>query len=291
MVVRRAAWMLAGVVTFGAWTPSAFAQEDGEESSETAEPSADEEASSDKASAASEEETPKAQASSDAGESASYLESVTEKKGETYLFVGARYRMVVIPQFIQGIFADGGATALAQQPGLEFGIRKDGFEYSIFGMLGFYGLQDTPFKGKTDPNEAWEIVSANYQILFIGSDFMWSTPEFAPGLSVHYGAGVGVGIVMGKLERTQAYPRFGASPSDPGSYEKCLSQFLPNPVYCTSENNHYNGYAENSPTPIFPWIAGQIGLRYKIHRRFVLRLDAGIMVPGAFFGIGADFGL
>jgi hypothetical protein len=284
MVVRRAAWMLAGVVTFGAWTPSAFAQEDGDESSEQAEPSEAE-------AAAPDEETPKPRAKSEAEDSTSYLESVTEKKGETYLFVGARYRMVVIPQFIQGIFADGGATALAQQPGLEFGIRKDGFEYSIFGMLGLYGLKDTAFKGKTDPNEAWEIVSANYQILFLGSDFMWSTPEFAPGLSVHYGAGVGIGIVFGTLQRTQAYPRFGASPSDPGSYEKCASQFLPNPLYCTNENNHYNGYAENSPTPIFPWIAGQIGLRYKIHRRFVLRLDAGIMVPGAFFGIGADFGL
>jgi hypothetical protein len=283
MVLRRAAWAFVGAMALAGWASPAWAQEDEATGGASASETADAE-SSEKPEAAPEkynenDSPPKVETS-----------SVKELKGQSYKFVGVRYRMVVIPQFIHG-----GATALVQQPGLEFGIREDGFEYSLFGMLGFYGLKDTAFKGKTDPSPAWEIVKPDFKILYIGSDFMWSTPEFAPGLSVHYGAGVGIGIVFGGLARTQAYPT-GGNVNDPGAYTKCpdIRQpgvLNPNPVYCTNENNHYGSYSEGSPSPIFPWIAGQIGLRYKVHKNFVLRLDAGIMVPGAFFGIGADYGI
>jgi hypothetical protein len=72
--------------------------------------------------------------------------------------------------------------------------------------------------------------------------------------------------------------------------------------FCGGDTNHYpeytdptgvrhKAYSESSPSPVYPWIAGQFGVRYKIHKHFVARLDAGIMVPGAFIGIGADYGL
>ena len=42
---------------------------------------------------------------------------------------------------------------------------------------------------------------------------------------------------------------------------------------------------------IFPWLVLQTGLRYKPHRNFVARLDAGFGTSGFFLGLGADYGL
>jgi hypothetical protein len=229
-----------------------------------------------------------------------------ERAGKQYLFLGARYRMVVIPEFIQHAFAEGGETVYASTPGLEFVIRKDQFEYELFGQLGFYTFKDVPFKGASDPATAWEILDANYKILTVGSDFMWSTDDFTPGLSLVYGAGAGLGLVFGDLTRTQAYPPGGTT--DPYQFVRCagagVGQNETNPAdrsaadaYCDTQNDHYNGYVEpswangGSSPLIFPWIAANVGLRYKVARQFAMRLDAGLMLTGAFFGLGADFGL
>lgn len=219
----------------------------------------------------------------------------SERPGKQYLFLGARYRAVVIPEFIQHAFAEGGETLLAHTPGLEFVVRKDQFEYELFAQLGFYSFNDVPFKGASDPETAWEILDADYKIFTIGSDFMWSTDDFTPGLSLMYGAGAGLGFVFGELVRTQAYPPTGVT--DPYQYERCSGLANPNATYCDDENEHYNGYVEpswadgGSSPLIFPWIAANVGLRYKFSRQVAARLDAGLMLTGAFFGVGLDFGL
>jgi hypothetical protein len=217
-----------------------------------------------------------------------------ERAGKQYLFVGARYRAVVIPEFIQHAFAEGGETLLAHTPGVEFIVRKDQFEYELFAQLGFYSFDNVPFKGSSDPETAWEILDADYKILTLGSDFMWSTDDFTPGLSLMYGAGAGLGFVFGELVRTQSHP---AGTTDPYQYERCVGEGSPDPAYCGDENEHYNGYVEpswadgGSSPIIFPWIAANIGLRYKVAREFAMRVDAGLMLTGAFIGVGADFGL
>jgi hypothetical protein len=226
------------------------------------------------------------------------LEGVTEDPSKTYLFIGARYRNVMIPEFVQHLFADGGSGLYAHTPGLEFGIRKAGFEYQLFTMLGLYNLSDVPFKGSSDASDAWEIIDANYKILYLGADFMWSTDDFTPGLSLTYGAGVGLGLVLGDLNRVQAFPT-GAE-SDPSSYVRCESQNDPRDPgarFCNENNEHYGDYVEpswangGSSPLIFPWLAGQIGLRYKAHRNFVAHVELGVMPTGAFVGLGADYGL
>lgn len=221
---------------------------------------------------------------------------IWEDPKETYLFAGLRYRMQVVPQSVQNWFAQGGETLWVNTPGVEFGIRQDGFEYNIFGMLGMYSMTNVPFKGKTDVELAWETITADYNVLFLGSDFMWSTSDFSPGLSMIYGAGIGLGIVFGEMTRTQAYP------DGNGSYVPCVGMFNPNVpgpggVYCDNVNDHYNGkvepnWANGGSSPlVFPWIAGQLGLRYKAHRNFVGRLELGFTVTSLFFGLGADYGI
>lgn len=224
-------------------------------------------------------------------------QGVSEQAGKQYLFLGARYRAVVIPTFVQSLFADGGEGLVAHSPGLEFAMRKDGFEYNLFTQLGFYTASDVPFKGKSDEATAWEIIDFDYSILTLGADFMWSTDEFAPGLSMTYGAGLGLGIVFGSLTRTQAHPKPGGNVGKPEDYVRCLGVGNPDGAFCNDNDDHYNGYEEpswsdgGSSPLVFPWIAGQIGLRYKIHRNFVSRLELGVMPTGGFIGIGADYGL
>lgn len=279
--IRSLSWL-----GFVAWAGVGFAQADSDEDlTDTESASEAESARADEDASASGSETVEAVAE---------IESIVEEPQQTYLFIGARYRLVTIPKFIQNWFADGGQALWAHTPGVEFAIRKDRFEYNIFAQLGFYGFSDVPFKGKPDPNASWELIDSDYKILYLGSDFMWSSPELAPGLSLVYGAGLGIGFVFGDLRRTEAYPA-GGDPNDPNSYARCPG---PNPVdlvYCET-GGHYDavepgwGGGGSSP-PIFPWIAGQFGVRYKPHRNFVARLELGIMPTGGFLGLAADYGL
>lgn len=273
----------------------AAAQEDNEESAESDTDEVADEVDAD----AKETEAPKeaaAEKTSSPPDSEGRGSGIHEDPDQTYLFAGVRYRLQMVPKAVQNWFAEGGETLWVHTPGIEFAIRKDRFEYNIFGMLGMYSMTDVPFKGNTDVELAWETITANYNVLFLGSDFMWSTKDFTPGLALTYGAGIGLGIVFGEMTRTQAYPDAN------GNYVPCVgvgNPIVPGPggQYCDNVNNHYDGYVEpswangGSSPVVFPWIAGQLGLRYKAHRNFVGRLELGFTVTSLFFGLGADYGL
>jgi hypothetical protein len=225
-------------------------------------------------------------------------EGATELPGKTYRFIGARYRGIIVPKFMVNLFASGGASAYVHAFGPEFAFRKDGFEYNLGLWLGLYGQDETPYKGKDDPEPAWEHIESEIKILYFTSDFLWSQ-EFSPEFSLNYGVGAGFGIVFGNLFRTQVYPGDGADINDPGTWTKCSGPTDPaDPAdYCDTDNDHYDGYTEpswangGSKPIVFPWLALQTGLRYKMSRRAVARLDLGFGTSGFFFGVGADYGL
>lgn len=235
--------------------------------------------------------------------------SPVEHTGETYRFVGARYRLLLIPSFIMGLFGEGGDTVLVHNFGPEFTIRKDAFEYSFAITYAPYSMGSGPdsddqvaFKDPNDPEEAWEVVTSELKVIYLTADFIWSTP-ISSQVSFTYGGGAGIGFVFGNLYRTQAYL------DDDGKYKPCNGIGDPNvPVagsgaqYCDrdpehGDDQHYDGYTEpswadgGSKPIIFPWIALQVGLRYKPHRNFVTRFEAGVGLGQFFFGIGADYGL
>jgi hypothetical protein len=217
--------------------------------------------------------------------------SPVELKGETYRFVGIRYRAIIVPKFMIGLFADGGTTVVAHAGGAEFGIRKDNFEYNFGLWLAGYGMDPTPFKSTSDGEDAWELVESKIKVLYLTADFLWSHP-FSPELALNYGMGAGLGVVWGPLYRNQAYRNAS------GDYVKCARQGDPNGgFYCGGDNNHYDNYEEpswsdgGSKPIIFPWLALQTGLRYKPHRKFVGRLDVGFGLSGFFLGVGADYGI
>jgi hypothetical protein len=219
-----------------------------------------------------------------------------EKADTTYRFIGARFRYVVVPKFYMGIFGDGGTTAGVPAFGPEFTIRKNGFEYVMSAMYASYAIDPTPFKAKTDGNDAWEVVKTNIKSLYLMSDFLWSS-ELGPKFSFLYGGGFGLGVVFGDINRQQAHPGSG-DPNNPASYVPCVGPRNPNPNYCGNDNNHYGGYTEpswangGSKPILFPWMSLQTGIRFKPSKQFMARLDVGWnILNGPFFGLAMNYGL
>jgi hypothetical protein len=222
--------------------------------------------------------------------------SPVELPGQTYYGVGLRYRAVIVPKFMENLFGDGGRTVVANGFGPEFTIRKNAFEYGFSAWYASYAMDPTPFKSKTDAADAWELVESQIKILYLTADFLWSH-DLAPEFAFNYGVGAGFGFVWGDLKRTQAYPGAGANDSTGAGYLPCSAPGNPRADFCGSDNNHYGGYSEpswangGSKPVVFPWLVLQTGLRYKPHRNFIARLDAGFGTSGFFLGLGADYGL
>jgi hypothetical protein len=222
--------------------------------------------------------------------------SPVESPGQTYYGIGLRYRAVIVPKFMLNLFADGGRTVLANGIGPEFTIRKNAFEYDFSAWYTSYAMDPTPFKGSSDNAQAWELVQSKIKVLYLTADFVWSH-DIVPEFAFNYGLGAGLGIVWGDLLRTQAYPGTNHNDSTGAGYLPCAAQGVPNPTFCGTDNNHYAGYTEpswangGSKPVVFPWLVLQTGLRYKPHRNFIARLDAGFGTSGFFLGLGADYGL
>lgn len=219
--------------------------------------------------------------------------SPVELPGKTYMFVGARYRAIIVPKFMINLFGDGGRTVVAHGFGPEFAFRKNAFEYNLSIWYAGYGMDDTPFKSSSDGEKAWELVNSKLKSLFITSDFLWSQ-DFTPEFALNYGLAGGFGIIFGDLYRTQAKPGPGYDPNTGAGLVKCAGQ---DGDFCDGSNDHYNGYTEKSwanggsKPIIFPWFVLQTGLRYKPHKNFAARLDMGFGTSGFFLGLGLDYGL
>ncbi|MEO6601895.1 MAG: hypothetical protein ABIQ16_18600 [Polyangiaceae bacterium] len=218
--------------------------------------------------------------------------SPVELPGKTYYAVGLRYRAIIVPKFMINLFGDGGKTVIVHGIGPEFTIRKNAFEYNLSTWFASYALDPTPFKGKSDGADAWELVQSKIKILYLTADFMWSQ-DLAPEFAFNYGVGAGFGFVWGDLIRDQATRGPNANDSTGEGYVKCPSGN--GQGFCLPEKHYgYNepSWASGGSKPlIFPWLTLQTGLRWKPHRNFIGRLDAGFGTSGFFLGLGADYGL
>ena len=227
--------------------------------------------------------------------------SPVELPGKTYMFVGARYRAIIVPKFMMNLFGDGGKTVVVHGFGPEFAFRKNAFEYNLSIWYAGYSMDDTAFKASSDDEKAWELVNSQLKSLFITSDFLWSQ-EFTPEFALNYGVGGGFGIVFGDLYRVQAKPGSAAADGNTGAgFVRCSqagdAAYNGDKSFCDNTNTHYANYPEKSWADggskpiIFPWFVLQTGLRYKPHKNFAARLDMGFGTSGFFLGLGLDYGL
>jgi hypothetical protein len=228
--------------------------------------------------------------------------SPVELPGKTYMFVGARYRAIIVPKFMINLFGDGGKTVVVHGFGPEFSFRKNAFEYNLSIWYAGYGMDDTPFKAKDDGEKAWELVNSQLKSIFLTADFLWSQ-DFSPEFALNYGLAGGFGIIFGDLYRVQARPGSASADGNTGAgFVRCSGAGDPNDVlkgggFCDDSNQHYANYPEKSWTDggskpiLFPWFVLQTGVRYKPHKNFAARFDAGFGTSGFFLGLGLDYGL
>lgn len=221
--------------------------------------------------------------------------STRQEPGVTYLFVGARYRSLVVPKFMINLFADGGRSVLVHSAGPELGIRKDGFETIVTASYASYRMKDTPFKAKSDPPDAWEIAESKAKMLYLMADFLWSQ-DLSATVAINFGLGAGFGIVFGEINHDQAYPA-GGDASDQDSFERC-PRIGAHPWCGSDHSERYDYYVEpswangGSKPNLFPWLAlPQFGVRVQPDPKVVMRFDTGFSTSGFFFGIAADYGL
>ncbi|MBK8252132.1 MAG: hypothetical protein IPK82_05625 [Polyangiaceae bacterium] len=234
-----------------------------------------------------------------------YTSGPKEDPLKRYYFLGARFRDVVVPQFMLEIFAKGGETGNVWLVGPELSTRKNGVEMDISLVYADYGFGPAMFKAKDDPDIGYEIVRSDLKLGYLTFDLLFDFPIDQGGIvSFLIGGGIGVGVVAGDLYRVQAYPKSGTpNPNDVSAWEKCTGAGGEGGVFCDTANNHYydpaskKDYSEKSwleggsKPVVIPWISlPQLSLRVKPIKQLQMRADVGFSLSGFFFGISAGYG-
>lgn len=243
----------------------------------------------------------KGQKDKESDSSADNIWNTAEDPTKSHRYVGARYRHVVVPQFVLNLFADGGALSHVPVAGLEFGTRRDHIEYIFSLSFADYSTGDLMFKGKAEPDISYEKVNSDLGVIFGKVEILYEIPlDKKSHFALLIGGGVGIGGVVGDLYRSQAYPTSGSTPtdpSDPTQWGRCTASGVPDVAHCSDNNDHFGKYSEpswasgGSKPFIFPWIAlPQVSFRYKPLKFLQARADVGLALSsGFYFGGSIDY--
>src|SRR5262249_15667174 len=138
-------------------------------------------------------------------------------------FLGVRFRDLVVPQFMMGLFAKGGSTGNAWLIGPELTTRKNSVEIDIALAYADYGYGPPMFQGVDEPDLAYEVGKSDLKLGYLTFGLLYEAAHTESGMfSFLIGGGIGVAVVAGDLYRTQAYPTNGTpDPSDPSKWTKC----------------------------------------------------------------------
>jgi hypothetical protein len=211
-----------------------------------------------------------------------------------YYFVGLFYRHIFVPEFLLNLFTDESTGASNPAFGAEFTYRKGGFD--IIGSL-WYALYSVEgaFRGAGDPVQDTEWIESNLGVLFISGTFLWST-AFNDIFALEYGVALGVGLVLGDMQRTEAHPSGGgfAPCNGPGDPDGAFCDGPPITGTCEGEGGHYCEEAQwsggGSVPNVVPWLAiPQIALRIKPMKQLMMRIEGGFGL-GFFLGGAVNYG-
>jgi len=240
------------------------------------------------------------------------------KPGGAEWFIGARFRDYIVPHFIFALFASGGPTDVnAMTVGApEFDMYNGAFELDLVPFFyADYSMKEFMFKNKTEPNQAFEIVSSDLKLFGVQVDLLGAI-EFGPilkgtskakALAVTIGGNVSIAGVAGNLYRRQAYPKDfnNVDETDSSKWAKCKNADDQGGVdnnhnidYCDSSNNHYDdaeggdytepSWAHGGSKPfVFPNLGIDLGFRIRPHKLFTMHIDTGFGLSGFFVGFGA----
>lgn len=218
-------------------------------------------------------------------------------------WLGARFRGVLLPQFLMNLVADGGTTIFVPGGGLTYTRTGDHPDISLGVQYAAYAMGPTAFRPHGTPDTEWEIVESDLHTVIGTADLLWPIPlDDAGRVKLRIGAGVGVGIAFaGDLHRWQAYPPGGAS-DDPELWEKCRGPNDPAGTfrYCNQLDKDADRYGRAEPywhedglRPLFfPWLSlPQVGLSVHPTAETALDLEIGATLNGLMTSLGMRIAL
>jgi hypothetical protein len=223
-----------------------------------------------------------------------------EDPSKSYKFIDLRFRDFIVPKFMIDIFASGGTTVNVFSFGPELSMRKDRVEYDFALSYWDFSMNEFMFKGKSDPDTAYEIVSSTMKSISVTLDLLYDFPIDDKGrFDFLIGGGVGLMGIFGDLHRNQATPNNPSNTApDRSNWTPCAGKNSPNNGYCDSNNEHYGSYTEpswangGSKPFILPYISlPELSFRFKPIKQLQSRADVGFSLYGFYLGLSAGYAL
>lgn len=228
-----------------------------------------------------------------------------EDPAQTYYQLGPRYRGIILPGFVTGIFARQAQSQYFNNFGLELDIRRDGF--SLTPSLTYLGMGTDPilFADKSKPEQNannWSQITSELKGLMLGLDMNWSTP-LDHNVFLEYGIGVGLAVMFGDVGVNWVYrDASGAfvpcATTTDGSSRPINDQGCAPGLHDTNNNPARVGnYKEpswidgGSKPNVIPWLSmPQLGLRVNPTPEFQARVGGGMSLLGPWFGVSMSYG-
>lgn len=217
---------------------------------------------------------------------------------------GFQLRGIFVPTWFLDMFLDASTGLSSVGLGAEF-IRRKGNLDIVGGLnFGFYSPPDGNYlgNGKSPAVETDYVDFRDLNVLALDVTFIWHH-YFTPWLSMVYGAGLGMGFVLGDVYRISTYQgnctadNIGdlsrCNPVPPGDqasldkWNRSRDQWLADARKCSSGDSPASPclFREDDVWPVVPVVHLLIGVNFKITEEISVRVDGGF--HNAFF-VGAS---
>jgi hypothetical protein len=194
--------------------------------------------------------------------------------------VGARLRYIFLPRSVVELFVDKGTGMNSVGVGGELVTRKGNFDI-VFGLQydslaannGLYQDKgDDPGQCTADPDKCPDLREfENFGMISVDASFIWHT-DITEKIQLRYGAGIGLGIMTGKMYLTETRCPPGTTLEDLDSVSSC-------PTSGAREE-------EEDVPPVLPIINLLVGARFMLADNISFNVETGFRDV---FYLGAGF--
>ena len=213
---------------------------------------------------------------------------------------GVRGRVTSVPRWMLGLFLDESVPLTSYTAGAEFFRRSGNFDLVIGVAYQNLSPKDGNWLGSgNDRSTDVDFIQfRNLASWSLDAAFILHT-EFNEYIGMHYGGGVGIGIITGKMLRTSNGSAGCAT--DPGSVVDSTRSFVrpaPAPkVNCAPPRGEETRAADAGPFPdnrvptVYPIVNLVTGLDVRLPTvpGFAIKLDVGYFFPYFFGGLSAAY--
>lgn len=211
-------------------------------------------------------------------------------------FVGAQWRQLIIPAFVQRVFLDEAPTVF--QPTFQLVATKRNSEnFSLVFGLGYASYAfDGLYRAKGDPPRDTEWLESDLGLLHGTVSALWAT-KLNDMFDFEYGIGGEIGVVLGELRRSEAHNTNGswgkcAGVGQPGTLDRDNVPYCNGPSVAYDEDGEHYNVVEKRIPPVFllPTLF-QAGLRFTPTPEVAIKLEAAYATAAFWFGASVHLNL